>query len=183
MAFPAHWWFLERSGFIPKASQDWSEIHLSHYVVQVPIQLRVLLRLKLSCHVLVLWSCMLEPFTVCLGPIEMRLPRTKPYLPSLSLCPWDAELSRFLPASATCMDFWSDNGGSHSQILSAFFLVLFQILWLWLSPLPRYREGRIAMWRCGDLASNWEVDRFPLLACSWGSGAISAFSSRANPRI
>lgn len=148
MAFPALCWLLGRSRFVLEVSQDWSEIPLSRYLVHVPIQRGILLRLKLSRHALVLWPSTLELFTVGLGLTEERLPSTEPYPPSLSLCPSDAELSRFLPASAMCVDFWSDNDGNHSLILSAFFLVLFQLLWLWLSPSADVQRRQTG---CGDV--------------------------------
>lgn len=91
-------------------------------------------------------------FTVCWGLPEQRLPSTRPCLPSLSLCPSDPELRCFfflplLPA-------WTFDQtiilASCSLILSGFFLVVFQVLGLWLWPsteVQRKQISHVEMWR------------------------------------
>lgn len=135
MAFRAHCRFLRRSEFVSKASQSWSISNWSQpFRGPHPYSAESLAETKalppcFGALVIQPWALHRLP-----GPHRGKTAQYKTLPSILFLCPSDPELSRLLPASAICVDFWPDNDGSHSLILSAFFFVLFQILWLWLSP-------------------------------------------------
>lgn len=93
---------------------------------------------------------------------SQSLPSTRPCLPSLSLCPSDPGLCSFfffLPL----LPMWTFDQtiilASCSLILSGFFLVVFQILglWLWLSiEVQRKQIRHVEMWRpTSTLGGGW----------------------------